>query len=75
MRVVCVPDMYIHSIDMHPSIRTYKYSYTNKARTTHVMLVRTTSLACAQSPKPLSYVRAVSKARKAFAPEGLTARR
>jgi len=30
---------------------------------------RTTSLACAQSPKPLSDARADSKERKAFAPE------
>jgi len=54
---VCVTCTY-SSIDMYPSIRTYKYSYTNlnETRAIYVMFARasTTSLRCAQSPKPLS---------------------
>jgi len=49
---------------------------TNKARATHVMLARanTTSLACAQSPKPLSDAQIDSKLWSVFAP-GVLARR
>ena len=54
-----------HDLVPHQGVRHFtiyhSHPYTNKARSTYVMLARPTSLACTQSPKPLSDAQVHSK--------------